>query len=170
MDLLFLSARVLHVVLGVFWAGTLVFNAAFLLPAIRDAGPEGAKVAAGLIRRRFLDILPIMAAVTVLSGLYLYWRVSGGFAAEYMGSAPGIVYGAGSVAALTALALGVGILRPAMLRAAALTQSAAGLAAKEAEQALTTAQALRARAGTVARAIAWLLGAAAVAMSLARYA
>ena len=169
MDLLFLSARVLHVVLGVFWAGALVFNAAFLLPAVRDAGPEGAKVAAGLMRRHFLDIMPIVALVTVLSGLYLYWRVSGGFAAEYMGSAPGIVYGTGSVAALTALALGVGILRPSMLRAAALTQSLAGLAAQEAEQALTTAQALRARAGTVARAIAWLLGAAAVAMSLARY-
>ena len=58
MDLLLLTARLLHVVLGVFWAGALIFTAVFLLPSIRDAGPDGAKVAAGLMRRRFLDVLP----------------------------------------------------------------------------------------------------------------
>jgi hypothetical protein len=121
------------------------------------------------MRRRFLDIMPIVAVVTVLSGLYLYWRVSGGFTPAYMGSAPGIMYGIGGVTALVALALGVGILRPAMLRAAGLTQSTAGLAAKEAEPALATAQALRARAGAVGRVIAWLLGATTVTMALARY-
>jgi hypothetical protein len=169
MDHLFLSARVLHVVLGVFWAGTLIFNAAFLLPSIRDAGPEGAKVAAGLMRRRFLDIVPIVAGLTVISGLYLYWRVSAGFESGYMGSPIGITYGLGAVAALVALALGVGILRPAMLRAATLSQAAPGLTPKEAEVALASAQALRARAGGVGRVVAWLLGAATVAMAIARY-
>ncbi|HEX9165475.1 MAG TPA: hypothetical protein VF862_06165 [Gemmatimonadales bacterium] len=169
MDPLFVISRVLHVALGVFWAGTLVFNAAFLLPSIREAGPDGAKVAAGLMRRRFLDIMPVVALVTVLSGLYLYWRVSAGFAPDYMGSAPGITYGVGALAAVVALGFGVGILRPSMLRAAALTQSAAGLAANDAAQALATAQALRARAGAAARAVAWLLAVATVTMALARY-
>jgi hypothetical protein len=169
MDLPFLLARVLHVALGVFWAGTLVFNAAFLLPSIRDAGPEGARVAGGLMRRRFLDIMPVVALVTVVSGLYLYWRVSSGFAPEYMGSGPGIAYGVGSVAAVVAMGFGIGIMRPSMLRAAALTQSAAGLAGAEATQALATAQALRARAGAAGRVVAWLLTAATVTMALARY-
>ena len=120
MDVLFLAARVVHVALGVFWAGTLVFNAAFLFPSMRDAGPEGAKVAAGLMRRRFLDVVPVAAGLTVLSGLYLYWRNSAGFDVLYMRAPVGMAYGIGAVAALTALGLGVGIMRPAMLRAAAL--------------------------------------------------
>lgn len=107
MDLLFLTARVVHMVLGVFWVGTLMFSALFLLPAIRDAGPDGAKVAAGLMRRRFLDVLPAAAAVTVLSGFWLYWRVSAGFSSGYMGSSPGMAYGLGGLAAVLALGLGV---------------------------------------------------------------
>ena len=169
MGFLFLCARVLHVALGVFWAGTLIFNAAFLLPSIRDAGPDGAKVAAGLMRRRFLDIMPAVAIVTVISGLYLYWRVSGGFASAYMGSPIGITYVIGGAAALVALGFGLGILRPAMLRAAALTQAAAGAAPEERDRALKEAQALRLRAGGAGRVVAWLLGAATVAMAIARY-
>ena len=169
MDIFFLFSRVLHVCLGVFWAGTLVFNAAFLLPAMREAGPDGAKVAAGLMRRKFLNIMPIVALVTILSGLYLYWRGSEGFRPAYMGSPIGIAYGLGAVAAVVALGLGVGILRPAMLRASALTQGAATLAPEERERAMATAQALRMRAGSAGVVVAWLLAGATVAMAIARY-
>lgn len=167
-DLLMVLARVLHIGLGVFWAGTLIFNAAFLLPSIRDAGPDGAKVAAGLMRRRFLDVMPVAALLTVVSGFYLYWRVSAGFAPDYMGSPVGMTYGIGSVAALIAFGLGLGVMRPAMLRAAALTQSAAP-GGEERERTLAAAQALRARAAAAGRAVAWLLAAAVVTMAVARY-
>lgn len=169
MDVLFLVARVLHVGLGVFWAGAIIFNAAFLSPSMRDAGPDGAKVGAGLMRRRFLDIMPAVALLTVLSGLYLYWRVSGGFSSDYMGTVKGMTYGAGGIAALVGLGLGVVVLRPSMIRAAALSQSAAGATPEERERALATAQALRIRAGSVGQVVAWLLGGATVAMALARY-
>lgn len=169
MDLLFLVARAVHVGLGVFWAGTLVFAAAFLLPSIRDAGPDGAKVAAGLMQRRFLDVIPIAATLTVLSGLYLYWRVSGGFALAYVRSPMGMTFGAGAIAALIAFGLGAGIVRPAMLRAAALAQAAAGGEPEEREGALLAAAALRARAASIGQVVAWLLTAATIAMALGRY-
>ena len=170
MDALFLIARVLHVGLGVFWAGALIFNAAFLIPSVRDAGPDGAKVAAGLMRRRFLDIMPVVAILTVLSGFYLYWRVSAGFSPVYMGSVAGMTYGIGAVAAVIALGLGVGIMRPSMLRAAALSQGAALAASpEERDRGLQTAQALRARAGAFGQGIAWLLAVTVIAMAVARY-
>jgi len=169
MDVLLVGARVLHVFLGVFWAGTLIFVATFLGPSVRDAGPDGAKVMAGLMRRRFLDIMPAVAVLTVLSGFYLYWRVSGGFQAEWMGSATGMTYGIGAVAALVALGLGLGILRPAMLKAATLGQSAASAAPEERDRALAAAQALRARAGSVGQVIAVFLAIAVIAMALGRY-
>jgi hypothetical protein len=169
MDLLFLLARLLHIGLGVFWAGSLIFNAVFLLPAIRDAGPEGVKVAAGLMRRRFLDVLPVAAGLTVLSGLWLYWRISGGFAPAYLHSAAGLTYGIGGIAALIALGLGLGIIRPGMLRAAALSQVAAGLQPAERAAQLATAQAMRIRAGAAGRIVAGLLILSAGAMALGRY-
>jgi uncharacterized membrane protein len=152
--------RVLHIVLGVFWAGTLIFTAIFLVPAIRDAGPEGAKVMAGLMRRRFLTVLPVVAALTILSGLWLYWFDSNGFQAPFMRSRMGMTLALGALAALIAFVLGVGIVRPAMLKAAALSQDPTQLAA---------AQALRVRAAGFGRVVALLLGVAAAAMAIARY-
>jgi hypothetical protein len=169
MDAMFLIARVLHIGLGVFWAGTVIFTASFLMPSMRDAGPDGAKVVAGLMRRRFLDILPVVALVTILSGLYLYWRVSGGFSAAFMRSPAGMTYGTGAVAALIALGLGVTIMRPSMLRAAALSQGAAQATGEERDRAMQMAQALRARAGVAGQVIAWLLVVAVIAMALGRY-
>ena len=102
MDVGFLVARILHIGLGVFWAGAMIFNAAFLTPSMRDAGPDAAKVSAGLMRRGFLNVMPIVAIITLISGLYLYWRMSGGFAIAYITSPMGLMYGLGGIAALIA--------------------------------------------------------------------
>jgi len=168
MDLAVLLARVLHVVGGVFWAGAMIFNAAFLLPAMVEAGPEGAKVAAGLMRRRFVDVMPVVALLTVLSGFYLYWRASAGDPA-FMGSAVGMIYGVGAVAALVALGIGIAVVRPSIVQATALSQSAAGLEPAARDKALADAQALRQRVGSAGRLVAWLWAVAAVSMAVARY-
>lgn len=164
MDPMLVAMRLLHVGLGVFWAGALIFIALFLQPSVRDAGPDGAKVMAGIMRRRFLDIMPVVALVTILSGLWLYWRASAGFQPAYMGSPMGTTIGIGALAALAAFGIGVGVMRPAVKRAAALSQGAppddAGMAA---------AQALRARAATAGRIVAALLAVAVIAMAVARY-
>lgn len=169
MDVPLLLARVLHIVLGVFWAGALIFNALFLLPAIRDAGPEGAKVGAALMRRRFLDVMPVVAALTLLSGFWLYWRVSAGFASAYMRSPMAMTYGAGALSAVAAFGLGVGIVRRSMLGAAALSQAAASAPPEQREAQLAGAQSLRLRAFRAAQAVAWLLGLALVTMAVGRY-
>lgn len=169
MDASLITARLLHVLLGVFWAGTLMFNAIFLGPSVRDAGPDGAKVMAGLMKRRFLDIMPVVALLNVLSGYYLYWRASAGFAPAYMRSTPGMAYGLGAVAATVAFLIGVGIMRPSMLRAASLSQSAASAAPADRDRAMGEVQALRMRAGKAGQAVAWLLGATTAVMAVARY-
>ncbi|MGH8622284.1 MAG: hypothetical protein ACRET3_09115, partial [Burkholderiales bacterium] len=73
-----IALRLVHVVLGMFWAGTLIFVATFLNPAVRAAGPEGAPVMQRLQERGLLSVMPVVAALTILSGLALYWRLSGG--------------------------------------------------------------------------------------------
>ena len=46
--------RLLHVGLGVFWAGSLLFIALFLEPSVRAALPESGKVMQQLAKRRLL--------------------------------------------------------------------------------------------------------------------
>jgi hypothetical protein len=169
MDILFVTARVLHVGLGVFWAGAMIFMAAFVVPSVRDAGPDGAKVAAGLMRRRVTDVMPVAAVLTILSGLYLYWRVSGGFGAAYMGSPVGMSYGIGAVAAFVALAFGLGVIRPSMLKAAAISRQAAEAPEEDRARLLGEAQAARARAAATGQVVAWLLVIAVVTMAVGRY-
>jgi hypothetical protein len=169
MDNMLLAARLVHIVLGIFWAGTLIFVALFLQPSMRDAGPDGAKVAAGLMRRRFFDVMPVVALLTILSGFWLYWRVSGGFANSYMGSGAGMAYGLGGVAAVLAFGIGVTTMRPAMLRGAKLSQQAAEVSGAEKEAQLATAKALQSKAAKAGRTVAGLLTLAAVTMALGRY-
>jgi hypothetical protein len=169
MDTLLVLMRLVHILLGVFWVGSVIFNVVFLVPAFVDAGPEGAKVSAGLMRRRFFDVLPVVAGLTVLSGIWLYWRASLGFQPAYMRSSVGMTYGIGALAAIVALGLGVAILRPAMLKAAALTQQAASAAPAERDAQLAKAQALRLRGIQVNKIVAALLVVAVVAMAVGRY-
>lgn len=169
MDLLLLILRLVHIAVGTFWVGTMIFNAFFLMPSMLEAGPDGMKVAAGLARRRFLDIMPPVAGLTILSGLWLYWKASLGFQPAYMRSAVGMTYGVGAVAALIAFALGVVIMRPSMLKAAALSQAAASAAPEDRATKLAEAAALRQRGAETGKFIAVVLIIAVAAMAVARY-
>lgn len=169
MNLLLLVMRLLHILLGVFWVGTMLFTTVFLFPAVRDAGPDGAKVAAGLARRGFLAIMPIVAGLNILSGLWLFWRVSGGFQPSFMHSATGMTFGLGGAAAIAAFVIGVSVVRPAMQRAGVLAESAARAPAAERDAQLAAAQGLRLRAASAGQVVAVLLVLAVAAMALARY-
>src|SRR5881409_1360669 len=70
--------RFLHVVSGALWVGMFAFVTFFLMPAFAEVGPDGAKLQAALGKRRIQVIMPVMALVTLLSGFWLYQRLSGG--------------------------------------------------------------------------------------------
>jgi len=162
--------RLIHIVCGVYWAGTLMFLATLLQPSVADAGPEGGKVTQALMRRRFLEIVPIMAALTILSGVELLRRISGGFTAAWFGTGPGITLTAGAVAALIAFTVGMSVLRPSAKRAGPLAQQAQQLAeGPERDAALAEVQRLRRRMAVGGRWVAALLLIAVVAMAGFRY-
>jgi hypothetical protein len=80
-----------------------------------------------------------------------------------------MAYGLGGVAAVLAFGIGVSTMRPAMLRAAKLSQQATEVSGAEKEAQLATANALRSKAAKAGRAVAGLLTLAAVTMALGRY-
>jgi uncharacterized membrane protein len=167
-DLVLLLLRLLHILAGVFWAGTIFFVASLLLPAVREAGPEGNRVLLALQRRRFLDLMPVVAGVTIVTGFWLYIRSAG--IPEWAGSRVGMALGLGGVLGVVAFAIGVGLMRPATLRAGSL---AAGLpempdGPARVERAAEILR-LRQRAAGAGRVVALLLGVTTALMAVARY-
>lgn len=161
--------RLIHILGGVFWVGSMIFNAVFLFPAIRDAGPDGGKVASGIMKRGFPVITPIVAVFVMLSGLWLYSRASAGFDKVYMGSPVGMAFGTGGAFAILAFIVGLVVTRPAMMNAMALRQSAAQAEPAEREAKLAAAQVQQGRAASSGNVVAVLLACAAAAMAVARY-
>jgi hypothetical protein len=169
MDPLLLLLRLLHVGLGALWVGMAVFTTVFMTPAIQDAGPDGGKVMAALQRRGIMTVLPALAVGTLVSGMWLYWRDSGGLRPEFVTSGVGLAFGLGGLASLVAYGIGMAVLRPSMMRAAALAQGMGGLSEPERQARLAEAQALRARGAAAGQAVAGLLLFALAAMAVARY-
>jgi len=169
MDILLILARLLHIGFGAFWVGVAIFNFFFLGPAFQAAGPEGAKVGAALMKRGMMMWLPLAAMITLLSGLYLYWRVSGGFTPEFMGSPQGQALGAGAVAAIAAFVLGLTIVRPAMMKSGSLGQRAGQATGAERDALQAQSRTLQARAATWGTGVTYLLIFALAAMAVARY-
>jgi uncharacterized membrane protein len=162
--------RMIHIVCGVYWAGTLLFVATLLQPSVADAGPEGGKVMQALMRRRFLEIVPVMAVLTILSGLELYRRVSGGFATAWMASRPGLTLTIGALAAIVAFTIGMSVLRPAAKRMGPLAQRAQQLPeGPERDASLAEVGRLRRRTALGGRWVAGFLAIAVIGMAVARY-
>lgn len=151
--------RLLHVVLGVYWVGTVVFLAVFLEPSIRGAGPAGGQVMQGLAGRHFMEVMPAVALLAILSGLRLFALDAGG-SVNFMQSRGGMAFTTGAAAALIGFAVGVFVMRPAIKRAMAIGPDPA----RQAE-----VQGLRQRAALGGRVVAALLTIAAGAMAIARY-
>lgn len=162
--------RILHIVLGVYWAGTIFFVVTFLEPVARGAGPAAGPVMMGLRQRHYFEWLPTIAVVTMLSGLGLMWKVSGGFSATWMGSHTGVAIQVGATAALVAFVIGMAVMRAATLKAMGMMPAAQQLPeGSEREARMAEIQALRLRARTGARWVGALLLVAVSAMAVARY-
>jgi hypothetical protein len=104
--LLFLFLRASHVVLAAIWVGTVVFTTFFVMPALQDAGPAGGPVMAALVRRKIPAFIASLGGMTVLTGLYLYYRFTGGFDPALSGSMAARVFGTGGLAGIVALIIG----------------------------------------------------------------
>jgi len=105
-----LVLRLLHIVIGVFWVGAVVFIAFFLIPSIRATGAAGGAVMQRLTSRQMHLWLMGASMLTVLSGIGLYWHDSAGFSSSaWLGSGPGRTFGLGAVLALVAIAIGMAV-------------------------------------------------------------
>lgn len=163
------ALRIIHIGGGVFWVGSILFLAFYLAPAIGRAGPDGGRVMQELQKGRIMQVLPVVALLTILSGAWLFWIMSAGLSPRFFRSGYGIALTVGAVATIVAYVIGLAVMRPAQLRMGALAPRMAE--APEDERARLGAEMarLRSRSGRASRVIAGLLILAVVTMAVARY-
>ena len=166
----FLLARFIHVVAGVAWAGALIFIPWFLLPAVRATGPAGGTFMQQIVRVQKLPVyLMTLMALTVLSGLSLFWlnvRASG---EAWMHTGPGRTFSLGGALAILAALLGVIVNMPTAGKLAAISASVQASGAPPSTAQAAELARLQNRLNRAGQAAAILILLAVTCMGVARY-
>jgi len=167
---LYLIIRALHVLCGALWVGIAVMSAVWLVPMTGDLGPDAAKVGASLQKRGYMIAIPAIAVTAILSGIWLYWRYTGGFSPEGSRTHAAMAFGTGGILAVLSLLVGVLLISRSMMKATALFSEAAASTNENDKRRLGAAgQRYRQRAGAAGRVVAALLVTTIVLMSIAHY-
>src|SRR5687768_14906983 len=117
MDVFMTVFRLLHIVGGAFWAGSVIMMGFFLMPAVAAAGPAGGAVMQKLTgATKFMVAMAHAGIWTIISGIALYWKDSSGFDPEWVMSATGMIFTAGAIAGIGAVVVGAAAIRPAVMR------------------------------------------------------
>jgi len=170
MNSIYLIIRVLHVLCAALWLGVAVFSALFLTPAAGDLGPDGMKVMIALRKRGFVAYVPIIATITLVTGVWLFWRFTAGFSAEVSRSHAGRAFSLGAAFGLAAFIVGGAVLSVSLAKAVRMSTEAASLPeGRDRAERLSRAAALRRRAAGAGQLVSVLLIVATVLMAVARY-
>lgn len=165
-----LVLRLVHILGGIFWLGSGLFTTFFLIPALGRVGPAAAgPVMGALQQRRLFTILPVVALLTILSGLRLFQIVSVDFAPTYMASRTGQTYLWSGIAAVVAFVLSILVARPAAVRAGQLGASLGSLPEEQRTGRAAEVERLKRRTELASIVAMVLLSGAAAGMAVARY-
>jgi hypothetical protein len=162
----FLAVRVFHMLMGALWLGGVTLMAFFLGPAIEEAGPEGGRVMMGLERHKLMAYFPMVAGLSVLSGLWLFWRfASGDFARSSFH-----MFATGGVLGLAAAIIGGSVVGRTAKKLSGLGKQAASTTDAQQRGALVAQMApLKKRMHTFTLIVFFLLLGAFVCMALGHY-
>jgi hypothetical protein len=165
-----LTLRLIHILSGIFWVGSLMFTSFFLVPVIRSSPAVAGQVMAGLQKRRLFILLPVMALFTIASGLRLLAIASIGFSSAYFSTPTGRTFATSAVAATIAFLLSVFVSRPGFVRIGRLGASLAAAPDDTARQLIAAEMERLTRRVAISNAfVVVLLLAASAGMAIARY-
>jgi uncharacterized membrane protein len=164
--------RIVHILAGVFWVGSVFLLVMFVQPSAAAIAPAGAPFMTELLgKRRLIDRIIGLAVITIAAGLVLYWHdwhLVGSFG-DWIGSHFGATLTVGMLAAIGALAIGLAVTRPNLVRFLAIGRQVAESGAPPSPEVAAEMGAIQTRLRNAARASLVLLVVAVLAMSTARY-
>ena len=161
--------RLIHIVGGVFWVGSVLFLSFYLIPTVQALGPAAGPFMDHLTRVRKLPVGLVLATLlTLASGVLLVWLDSAHFQGAWFRSGPGMTFTAGGALALVSGVIGFLVSSPTARRLGTLA-AAARAAGQPTPDQLQEIQRLQTRLATVGILNAVLLVLATAAMATARY-
>jgi hypothetical protein len=167
---LMIILRLIHILGGVFWVGTVFIITWFLLPANKTTGQAGLVVMQEVMMRRKLSVYLMTAmGLTILSGLTMYARMAMITHGAWASTTNAKVLGFGALCGIVGGAIGGSISKATGMKMAAI-----GKAIQDSGQPPTEAQkseigALQEKMQKVMSFVAILLILAVAAMASARY-
>ena len=162
--------RLVHILCAVFWAGTLMYLAGFIVPTVKKLGPDGGKFMQQLARTNRLPlVMNLAASLTILAGILLMERVSGGFQSEWFSTQYGMIISLGAGFSIIAYIIGIMVNMPAAIRMGAIGKQVAASGAPPTPEQQQTLQRLRKNLFTATNYIALLLVLATACMAVAQY-
>jgi uncharacterized membrane protein len=165
-----LVLRLVHILGGIFWVGSLMYTTFFLVPVVKSSPAVAGQVMAGLQKRRLFIVLPTVALLTIASGIRLLWIASAGFEESYLSTSMGRAFSAGAGAAIIAFLLSMLVSRPAFVHVGRLAASLATTTDEAGRQRITAEmQRLNQRAAVANGIVVALLLFTAAGMATARY-
>jgi hypothetical protein len=162
--------RFFHVVSGILWVGGVGVLGMFVVPSVQGTGPNGAAFMRHLIvKTKFPAYFPALGGLTVLSGIWIYWRntslsQNGAFASSPMG----ITLGIGGLFGLVALLFGGLVVGRSVGQLGAIMKSLDGSGAPTPDQAARMTM-LREKITWGSKIVLPMLVLAAICMAVARY-
>jgi len=171
MDAYVIVLRIVHIVAGVFWVGGAAVFTFFVEPSAKALGqPAGGQFMGHIAQKKKLPLFFAASGIlTVVAGILLYIRDSGGFDPDWITSGVGLTLTVGGLAGIGALVLGVFFARPTVQRIGALGAQIQEAGGPPSEAQAAEMHALDARYQKLGWAIISLLALAVVAMAIARY-
>jgi len=163
--------RIVHIVTGVIWVGSLFVVVVFVQPSAATLGPAGAPFMSELRRRRFVDVVFIDAVFTVVAGSFLYWHDWHTYPSfgDWITSNFGAALTVGALLAISGLGVAASVTRPTIVRLVSLGTQVAGSGETPSPELAARIGALQRRLVVAERASFSLVLLAVVAMASARY-
>ncbi|HLF34941.1 MAG TPA: hypothetical protein VI583_11920 [Cyclobacteriaceae bacterium] len=119
MNYYLITLRILHIGLGILWAGAIMTFALFIIPTLNSMGAEAGKFMTALNKvARYPMFMSIIATLTIVTGFLLLWKISAGFNSIWMSSHYGITMSTGDVLALIAYSFDITIVMPTSVKLA----------------------------------------------------
>jgi hypothetical protein len=141
---MFATLRILHIVCGTFWTGSALLIAGFVQPTVRGLGPEGGRFMERFsVKSGFPIAMTGAGFITLVTGFYLLWAGSGGFAAGWPANTFDLLIALGGLAGIIAFVLGIGVNAPTAARLGRLAGEVAargGPPSAEQQQQIATLQ------------------------------
>jgi uncharacterized membrane protein len=163
--------RIVHIVTGVIWVGSLFVVVVFVQPSAATLGAAGAPFMSELRRRRFVDVVFVDAVFTVVAGAFLYWHdwhTSPSFG-DWVGSSFGASLTVGALLAVSGLVVAASFTRPTIGRLVSLGRQVAESGGTPPPETASRIGALQRRLVVAERVSFSLVLLAVVAMASARY-